>query len=49
MDLYDLERNPFFLKNTRYAILEPKDGSILLGYKFHFNGRFTRKQRAASY
>lgn len=35
------------LKSRIYPLL-PLKGS-LLGFKFHFRGRFTRKQRAASF
>lgn len=43
-----LEETPLQDKFKRMRILENGTRSILYGYKFHFVGRFTRKQKAAS-
>jgi hypothetical protein len=45
---YDLEEMPLKDKFKRLRILEGGSRSLLYGYKFHFVGRFTRKQKAAS-
>lgn len=45
---YDLEEMPLKDKFKRLRILESGSRSLLFGYKFHFVGRFTRKQKAAS-
>jgi len=39
---------PLINKFRRLKFLEGKKKSLLYGYKFHFSGRFTRKQKAAS-
>jgi len=39
---------PLINKFRRLRFLEGKKKSLLYGYKFHFSGRFTRKQKAAS-
>jgi hypothetical protein len=39
---------PLINKFRRLRFLEGKKNSLLYGYKFHFSGRFTRKQKAAS-
>lgn len=44
----DLEEMPLKDKFKRLKILEGGTRSLLYGYKFHFVGRFTRKQKAAS-
>lgn len=44
----DLEETPLKNKFKRLRILEGGSRSLLYGYKFHFVGRFTRKQKAAS-
>jgi hypothetical protein len=44
-----LEESPFLNKFKRLRALEYfGSNSLLYGYKFHFVGRFTRKQKAAS-
>jgi hypothetical protein len=45
---YGLEETPLKDKFRRLRILEGATRSLLYGYKFHFVGRFTRKQKAAS-
>jgi len=45
---HDLEEMPLKDKFKRLRILEGGSRSLLYGYKFHFVGRFTRKQKAAS-
>jgi len=45
---HDLEETPLKNKFKRLRILEGGSRSLLYGYKFHFVGRFTRKQKAAS-
>jgi len=45
---YDLEEMPLKDKFKRLRTLESGSRSLLFGYKFHFVGRFTRKQKAAS-
>jgi hypothetical protein len=45
---YELEEMPLKDKFRRLRALEGGSRSILYGYKFHFVGRFTRKQKAAS-
>jgi len=44
----DLLFTPLINKFRRLKFLEGKKKSLLYGYKFHFSGRFTRKQKAAS-
>lgn len=45
---YNLEEMPLKDKFRRLRVLEGGSNSLLYGYKFHFVGRFTRKQKAAS-
>jgi len=45
---HDLEEMPLKDKFKRLRTLEGGSRSLLYGYKFHFVGRFTRKQKAAS-
>jgi|SRR5690606_21631521 len=45
---HDLEEMPLKNKFKRLRVLEGGTRSLLYGYKFHFVGRFTRKQKAAS-
>jgi len=44
----DLLFTPLINKFRRLKFLEGKKKSLLYGYKFHFSGRFTRKQKASS-
>lgn len=44
----DLKFTPLINKFRRLKFLEGKKKNVLYGYKFHFSGRFTRKQKAAS-
>ena len=39
----------FFYNKTRRMKFFDDNKAILYGYKFHFSGRFTRKQKAASW
>jgi hypothetical protein len=44
----DLKFTPLINKFRRLSFLQGKKKNLLYGYKFHFSGRFTRKQKAAS-
>jgi len=44
----NLQVTPLINKFRRLKTLEGNRVNVLYGYKFHFSGRFTRKQKAAS-
>jgi len=45
----NLKVTPLINKFRKLKYLQGDKTNVLYGYKFHFSGRFTRKQRAASW